>query len=213
MTEMSFDERNRDLVINDLMGWMDLFSQDNDYGYEKINKELHKACTAHRDRHAKELKDVIVALIHHDLVDLDKKKVHPESLIKWYHDNLRELVSIAKKNDWSTVLFTFPEIYCNHKQGLEQGLYDRAYFTEFCKGKPYKEDLSDLEGRVVLAAGCYGNMCVKNLIFNIHLKTRVKAVPQAVLYSYDIYQENKHGSYLSDYGIEMASLNQLKAFK
>ncbi|MBD3312137.1 hypothetical protein GF352_01630 [archaeon] len=185
--KMSFKERVSELYFDEqlsrLYELLPFLKPRIDYGYEVINKNLYEDCLAHRDSYKRVLRDEVLLMVHHEFALFSPHKERYEDLISNYQQGLDELISIARRGDWSIALFTFPELYVHHKGLIERGSYDTAFFTQFCKGVPYNDDLSELKPKSLFISGCYGEFCIKELIHNLKLIgcEDMTLVPEAVL--------------------------------
>lgn len=184
---MSFKERVSELYLDEqlsrLYELIPFLKQRIDYSYEVINKELYESCVAHRDKYKRVLKDEVLLMVHHEFALFDPHKDNYKDLIIKYQGGLDKLISVAREGDWSIALFTFPELYEHHKGLIEKGSYDTAFFTKFCKGAPYNEDLGELKRKSLFISGCYGEFCIKELISYLKITgcERLTLVPEAVL--------------------------------
>lgn len=197
---LSLDQRLRILEVNGFQN--NFLPKTIDYGYEVINKELYEACRAHCDKYKSDLTDKVLLMVHHEFASLDPNNYRYGKALTSYQDGLDSLVRIARDNEWSTALFTFPELYSHHKGLIEQGVYDAAFLTYFCRGKPYKEDLTELNDKSLFISGCYGGLCIDELISNLQLTgcSDIIVVPEAVLFSHKLR------------GVNSLSLSELKTY-
>jgi len=139
---------------------------------EQQSNELLEQCLNHSLRYcSNKIKDKVVMLVHPFM---------PKNTV--YEDNMNLVISNARSLEWSLIYCTYPLIY-NHSI-VEQGLFDQVLFTNYRRGALIN-GYEELNRKKLLITGCYGDLCVRAMIYNLieNTDSEINLMPEALLFS------------------------------
>lgn len=136
----------------------------------------------HKERFNRDLSDNVFVFVHPFYPEIGGASIVSTDYYRDYKSLLFNLMGVS---GWSKSWFTFPLAYDEGKKLLEEGLFTKAFFTEFGSGNPLiPSELDEFKGKNFVLLGCYADQCIDELVrsFNSRGITDVSVLSEGVLF-------------------------------
>ncbi len=116
----------------------------------------------HKEHFNRCLNDNVLVFVHPFYHEMGGASI---ALTDYYHDYKSLLFNLMGVSGWSKAWFTFPLVYDEGRNLLENGFFTKAFFTEFGSGNPLiPSELDEFKSKNFVLLGCYADQCIDDLV-------------------------------------------------
>lgn len=175
----------------------------------KRNSELLHDCLRHYKKFCDERLTNNILMLVHPFYYTFSPGFFKQTEINDYLDNLTiALRKTRSDDDWSRVYWDFPLSYDMNKDYVEAGWFNTVRLTVYRQGVPLDNDLSDFDGKNLVLAGIYGDLCVRSMMNSLLHWTDesiIYLLSEALIFS----QQSPEGIHESNEALTKRMINDL----